>query len=92
MQIEGFSPGEPEAEAVRVAAVLVTLPAAREQDLKARELLKPCESLREHLCKKKMLSFGHCPNEGGGRTLPELKNTLYIFIFDGRKRHTSCPK
>ena len=48
--------------------------------------------LREHLPKKKMFSFGHCPNEGGGRTLPELKNTLYIFIFDGRKRCTSCPK
>ena len=27
-----------------------------------------------------------------GRTLPELKNTLYIFILDGRKRCTSCPK
>ena len=24
-----------------------------------------------------MFSFGHCPNEGGGRALPELKNTLY---------------
>ena len=47
--------------------------------------------IREHLPKKKMFSFGHCPNEGGG-TLPELKNTLYIFIFDGRKRCTSCPK
>ena len=45
MQIEGFSPGEPAAEAVRVAAVQVRRPAAREQDLKARELLKPCESL-----------------------------------------------
>ena len=39
-----------------------------------------------------MFSFGHCPNEGGGRPLPELKNTIYIFIFDGRKRCTSCPK
>ena len=29
---------------------------------------------------------------GGGRPLPELKNTIYIFIFDGRKRCTSCPK
>ena len=47
----------------------------------------PLECLREHLHKKKMFSFGHCPNEGGGRTLPELKNTLYIFIFDGRKRY-----
>ena len=28
----------------------------------------------------------------GGRALPELKNTLYIFLFDGRKRCTSCPK
>ena len=28
----------------------------------------------------------------GGRPLPELKNTIYIFIFDGRKRCTSCPK
>ena len=45
MQIEGVSHGEPAAEAVRVAAVLVRRPAAREQDLKARELLKPCESL-----------------------------------------------
>ena len=41
--------------------------------------------------KKKMFSFGHCPNEGGG-ALPELKNTLYIFLYDGRKRCTSCPK
>ena len=24
--------------------------------------------------------------------MPELKNTIYIFIFDGRKRCTSCPK
>ena len=24
--------------------------------------------------------------------MPELKNTLYIFLFDGRKRCTSCPK
>ena len=47
-------------------------------------------SLREHLPKKN--SFGHCPNEGGGRPLPELENTIYIFIFDGRKRCTSCPK
>ena len=39
-----------------------------------------------------MFSFGHCPNEGGGRALPELKNTLYIFLYDGRKRCTSCPK
>ena len=46
---------------------------------------------REHLPKKKMFSFGHCPNEGG-RALPELKNTLYIFLYDGRKRCTSCPK
>jgi len=29
---------------------------------------------------------------GGGRALPELKNTLYIFLYDGRKRCTSCPK
>ena len=28
----------------------------------------------------------------GGRPLPELKNTLYIFLYDGRKRCTSCPK
>ena len=41
---------------------------------------------------KKMFSFGHCPNEEGGRALPELKNTLYIFLYDGRKRCTSCPK
>ena len=33
-----------------------------------------------------MFSFGHCPNEG------ELKNTLYIFLYDGRKICTSCPK
>ena len=26
------------------------------------------------------------------RALPELKNTLYIFLYDGRKRCTSCPK
>ena len=24
--------------------------------------------------------------------LPELKDTVYTFIFDGRKRCTSCPK
>merc|ERR1719220_2334004 len=47
--------------------------------------------VREHLPGKKMFSFGHCPNEGGGRALPELKNTLYIFLFDGRKSCTSCP-
>ena len=29
---------------------------------------------------------------GGGRPLPKLKNTIYTFIFDGRKRCTSCPK
>ena len=51
------------------------------------------EGVREHLPPKKMFSFGHCPNEGGGgRPLPELKNTIYIFIFDGQKRWTSCPK
>ena len=27
-----------------------------------------------------------------GIALPELKNTLYIFFYDGRKRCTSCPK
>ena len=48
-------------------------------------------SLREHLPKKKMFSFGHCPNEGGGEDPARIKNTLYIFIFDGRKRCTSCP-
>ena len=26
------------------------------------------------------------------RALPELENTLYIFLYDGRKRCTSCPK
>ena len=26
--------------------------------------------LREHLPKKKMFSFGHCPNEGGGGPCP----------------------
>ena len=45
MQIEGFLQVEPAAEAVSVAAVHVRRPAARELDLKARELLKPCESL-----------------------------------------------
>ena len=25
-------------------------------------------SVREHLLKKRMFSFGHCPNEGGGVT------------------------
>ena len=39
-----------------------------------------------------MFSFGHCPNEGGGRHLPESKNVISISIFDGRKRCTSCPK
>ena len=29
---------------------------------------------------------------GGGSPLPDLKNTIYIFSFDGRKRCTSCPK
>ena len=24
--------------------------------------------------------------------LPELKNTLYIFLYDDRKRCTSCPR
>ena len=28
----------------------------------------------------------------GGGALPKLKNTLYIFLYDGRKRCTSCPK
>ena len=43
---------------------------------------------------KKMFSFGHCPNQGGGRPLLELKNIIYIYIciFDGRKRCRSCPK
>ena len=30
---------------------------------------------------KKMFSFGHCPNEGGGRPLLELKNIIYIYVF-----------
>ena len=45
MEIEGYSPGEPAVEAVGVAAVQVRRLAAREQHLKTRELLKPCESL-----------------------------------------------
>ena len=42
---------------------------------------------------KKNVFFRALPEKGGGgRPLPELKNTIYIFIFDGRKRCTSCPK
>ena len=48
-------------------------------------------SLREHLPKKKCFLSG-IARMRGGRPLPELKNTIYIFIFDGRKRCTSCPK
>ena len=39
-----------------------------------------------------MFSFGHCPNRGGGPCQKLKKNIIYIFIFDGRKRCTSCPK
>ena len=56
-----------------------------------KELFKDFKNLGNTSSKKKN-SFGHCPNEGGGRPLPELKNTIYTFIFDGRKRCTSCPK
>jgi len=54
--------------------------------------LKSILAVREDLILKKMFSFGHCPNEGGGRALPELKDTLYIFLYDSQKRCTSCPK
>ena len=29
---------------------------------------------------------------GGGRALPELKNTLYIFLYDGRKKMYKLPE
>ena len=49
-------------------------------------------SLREHLPKKNVF-FRALPEWGWeGRPLPELKNTLYIFLSDGRKRCTSCLK
>ena len=41
---------------------------------------------------KKCFLSGIARMRGGGRALPELKNTLYIFLYDGRKRCTSCPK
>ena len=33
--------------------------------------LKTLCCIREDLVKKRMFSFGHCPNQGGGRPLPE---------------------
>ena len=42
--------------------------------------------------KKKCFLSGIARMRGGGMALPELKNTLYIFLYDGRKRFTSCPK
>ena len=40
-----------------------------------------------------MFSFGHCPNQGGGGAPARIKKyNIYICIFDGRKRCTSCPK
>ena len=37
--------------------------------------------LREHLPKKKMFSFGHCPNEGGGEDPARIKkHTIYIYF------------
>ena len=43
------------------------------------ELVSPIE-LREHLRKKKMFSFGHCPNEGGEGPA-RIKKTLYKYSF-----------
>ena len=40
---------------------------------------------------KKCFLSGIARMRGEGRALPELKNTLYIFLFDGRKSCTSCP-
>ena len=35
-----------------------------------------------------MFSFGHCPNEGGGRTLPELKkHTICIYFWRPKKMY-----
>ena len=36
-------------------------------------------SIREHLLKK-MFSFGHCPNEGGGAPARIKKYNIYIYI------------
>ena len=46
--------------------------------------------VREALLEKKCFLSGIARMWGG--PLPGLKNTLYIFLFDGRKRCTSCPK
>ena len=74
------------------------------QSVAALEHLHPCGQLldapvvgrvdiREHLPKKKFLSgIARMRGGGGPWALPELKNTIYIFIFDGRKRCTNCPK
>ena len=45
-------------------------------------------SLREHLPGKKMFSFGHCPNEGGGEGLARIKKyTLYIPLWRPKKMY-----
>ena len=48
----------------------------------ARDATDPeIDSVREHLPKKKMFSFGHCPNEGGGEGPARIKKTQYIYSF-----------
>ena len=33
--------------------------------------------LREEFPKKRMFTFGHCPNQGGGRPLPEFFGPIF---------------
>ena len=58
---------------------------------KVTELDFPNKSLLGNTSLKKCFLSG-IVRMRGRRALPELKNTIYTFIFDGRKRCTSCPK
>ena len=53
--------------------------------------------VRSEVCKgtppeKKCFLLGIARMRGGGRPLPELKNTIYTFIFDGRKKMYKLPE
>ena len=49
--------------------------------------------IREHLTGKKMFSFGHCPNEGGGEAPARIKKKHNIYIhFLRTKKMYKLPK